>query len=158
MQIKEMSKEEIRKLENLLKKNYGARIKFKDKIFKTSEEKIWLISKEALEFDFSKVRVNSAGLYFGKLKRNEKIQLSVEGAQLVGKKARKNIAIIDEENLKKFLQGFDFSAQKLIDCDINNFILIKYGEDFVGTGILRENYIENILPKARRIFLEVKKV
>jgi NOL1/NOP2/fmu family ribosome biogenesis protein len=158
MQIEEMSKEEIEKLENLLEKNYGAKIKFKDKIFKTSEEKIWLISKEALEFDFSKLRVNSAGLYFGKLKRNEKIQLSVEGVQLIGKKAKKNVAIIDEENLKKFLQGFDFSSQKLIDCEINNFILIKYGDDFVGTGILRENYVENILPKARRIFLEVKKV
>jgi NOL1/NOP2/fmu family ribosome biogenesis protein len=158
MQIKEMSKEEIEKLENLLEKNYGAKIKFKDKIFKTSEEKIWLISKEALDFDFSKLRVNSAGLYFGKLKRNEKIQLSIEGVQLIGKKAKKNVVIIDEENLKKFLQGFDFSSQKLIDCEINNFILIKYEDDFVGTGILRENYVENILPKARRIFLEVKKV
>ena len=153
-----MSKEEIKRLENLLEKNYGAKIRFKDKIFKTSEEKVWLVSKEALDFDFSKLKVNSVGLYFGKLKRNEKIQLSVEGVQLVGKKAKKNIVIIDEENLKKFLQGFDFSAQKLIDCETNNFVLIKHEDDFIGTGILRENYIENILPKARRIFLEVKKV
>jgi NOL1/NOP2/fmu family ribosome biogenesis protein len=158
MQIKEMSKEEIDYVKYVLEKNYGAKISFEGKFFKTSEEKIWLVSREVFDLDFSKLRVNSVGLYFGKLKRNEKIQLSIEGSQIVGRKASKNIAIINEENLKKFLQGFDFFAQELINCELNNFVLIKFGEDFVGTGILRENYIENILPKARRIFLEVKKV
>ncbi|MEM5836132.1 MAG: hypothetical protein QW040_04100 [Candidatus Aenigmatarchaeota archaeon] len=158
MQVKEMSEEEIEHLENLLEKNYGVEIDFEGKLFKTSVEKIWIASKEVFELDSSKLRVNALGLYLGKLKRNEKIQLSVEGAQLVGEKAKKNIAIINEENLEKYLQGFDFSAHKLINCEKNNFVLLKFREDFVGTGILRENYIENILPKARRIFIEVKKL
>lgn len=158
MQIEKMNKEEIRYLEMVLKKNYGSEIKFEDNLFKSSKEKIWIVSKKAFSINFKKFRINSLGLYLGRLKKNEKIQLSVEGSQLVGKKAKKNIVIIDEKNLIKFLQGFDFKPKKLIDCEKNNFVLIKFKEDFVGTGILRENYVENILPKARRIFIEVKKI
>ncbi|MEM5766074.1 MAG: hypothetical protein QW423_00295 [Candidatus Aenigmatarchaeota archaeon] len=157
MQVEEMGLEEIVYLENLLEKNYGARIKFKERLFKTPGDKIWVISDEAFELDTSKLRINALGLYFGKLKKNEEIHLSVEGVQLVGKKANKNIVIINEENLKKFLQGLDFSAHKLINCEINSFVLVKFDKDFVGTGILRENYIENVLPKSRRIFIEMKK-
>jgi NOL1/NOP2/fmu family ribosome biogenesis protein len=157
MQAKILNKEEVKKIEMILRKNYGARIKFKDVLFKTSREKIWIGTKKAFKF-LNKLRVNSLGLYFGRIKRNEKIQLSIEGSQIVGEKAKKNIVIIDEENLEKFLQGLNFFTKKLIDCELNNFVLVKFKEDFVGSGILRGGYVENILPKARRIFIELKKV
>lgn len=157
MQAKRLNQKEIEKIEKILRKNYGAKIRLKATLFKSSKGKIWMASKEAFSL-VSKLRLNSIGLYFGKLKKNEKIQLSVEGSQLIGKKANKNIASIDEENLEKYLHGLNFSAEKLINCEVNNFVLLRFKQDFIGCGILREGYIENILPKARRIFTKLKKI
>jgi NOL1/NOP2/fmu family ribosome biogenesis protein len=97
-------------------------------------------------------------MYFGRLKRNEKIQLSVEGSQIVGRLANKNIAIVDDENISRYMEGLDCKWDKLINCEVNNFVLIKNENDFFGSGILREDKIESLVPKARRIMKTMRKV
>jgi len=156
MQAEKIKNKEI---EKLVEKNYGCKIKFSGIFYRTSKEKIWLISKRIRDVDLRNVMVNSFGLFFGRLKRNEKIQLSIEGAQIIGKMAKKNIVEIDEKNLARYLQGFDIEAKDIRSCELNNFVIVKYGEDILGTGILREgNLVENLLPKTRRVYIEIKKV
>ena len=71
---------------------------------------------------------------------------------IVGKKANKNIAIVDEKEAVKFMEGYDVSNFKAINAELHNFIIVKNGKgDVLGTGILREGYIENLIPKARRL-------
>ncbi|HEC88207.1 MAG TPA: hypothetical protein ENI52_02705 [Thermoplasmata archaeon] len=154
MQIKKiLSKKEIEEIEDIIEKNYGCRIGMKNyRIFVTGEEKIWISSK-SIDFDIFNFlkRCYRIGIYFGKLKRNKKIKLSIEGVMMVGKKAIKNIAILNEEEALKYMHGYDVTPDKIVRGELNNFVLIKYREDFIGTGILRENYIENLTPKSRRI-------
>ena len=157
MQIEEMNKKEVEKIEKIIEKNYGVKIKFKDILLKTSKDKIWIVSKDFKKNFFKNLKVNSIGLYFGRLKRNEKIKLSLEGAQLVGKKATKNLVEIDENELISFLQGFNVKKFKEKNAELNNFVVVKFKEDIVGIGILRSGYIENLLPKSRRIYIEIKK-
>ena len=146
-----LKRERLTEIEDILEKNYGVKFPLKDFLVLKSEkeEKIWLASKEIDTLDLRNLPVNSVGMNFGKMKRNDKINLTVEGSQLVGKAATKNIAIINDK--EKFLSGSDVEPVKLISCDLNNFVIVKHSGEVLGSGILRENTIENLIPISRRI-------
>ncbi|MEM5834427.1 MAG: hypothetical protein QXQ69_01095 [Candidatus Aenigmatarchaeota archaeon] len=147
-----LGREEIEELERILEKNYGTKVSLKDfGVAKDKEEKIWLTSKEVLNFDFSKLQVNSLGFNFGKLKRNEKIHLTIEGSQIVGKNATKNIVILNQENALKFMQGLDVKPEKKINCEYHNFVIVKFKDKILGSSLLTEQGIKNMIPKSRRI-------
>ena len=157
MQVKKMSDAEKKELEIIIEKNYGAKIDFSNfDCYINKRNEIYLVSK----FIDEKLAEMASyfGLYFGKLKRNQKIQLSVEGSQIVGKRATKNIAIVDDENICRFVEGLECRWIELLNCEINNFVLIKNGNDFFGVGVLRENKIDSLIPKARRIMKTIRKV
>jgi NOL1/NOP2/fmu family ribosome biogenesis protein len=154
MQIKKiLNKKEIEDIENILESHYGCRANLNQyTVFITSENKVWITSKKISKSFFTKIkRCYRIGIYFGKIKRNKKIKLTVEGLQMIKKNADKNIAIISKKEMVKYMQGYNITIEKLIKADINNFILIKYKTDFLGIGILRDNYIESAVPKARRM-------
>lgn len=155
MQIKEidfLKNEEIKQVEKIVEKNYGTKIDLKQfLVFKSFEEKIWIASKDILKINLEKLRINSIGLYFGKLKRNEKIHLSLEGSQIVGKNANRNIVILDELSTKKFLQGLGVKPQKEMNCEYHNFVIVKFGDEILGSSLLTEEKLKNLIPKSRRI-------
>jgi len=156
MQAKKMNEIEKKEVERIIEKNYGVKIDLSGfDCYINKRNEIYLVSKSV---DEKLITIASyAGLYFGRLKRNEKIQLSVEGSQIVGKLASKNIAIVDDENISRYMEGLPCNWVELINCEINNFVLIKNGNDFFGTGILRKDKIESLVPKARRIMKSIKK-
>lgn len=155
MQIEKINflkNEEIEQIEKIIEKNYGAKIDLKQfLVFKTSEEKIWVASKDISKINLEKLKVNSIGLYIGKLKRNEKIHLSPEGSQIVGRNANKNIVILDELDVKKFMQGLDIKPKKEINCEYHNFVIVKFGDEIIGSSLLTEEKLKNLIPKSRRI-------
>ena len=150
--IKFLSKRETKIVEKILEKNYGAKLDFSNAVLaKTSEEKIWVVAKDIKGLDISKLKVISAGLYLGRLKANNKIILSIEGCQLVGKYATRNIAILNEAEAKKFVQGMDADVEKSVDCEERNFVLVKHENDFLGSGKFLANRVENLISKGRRL-------
>jgi len=156
MQTRVLSREEVREVENLIRENYGCSIDLtRFIVMRTKEDKIRISSKEVARYlNMKKARVLTVGLYLGKLKRNRKIQLSVEGAQMLGEVATKNVAVISPEDVHTFLKGGNVEPVKLLNCEPNNFVLVKSQEHVLGTGILRKGerwYVENLLPKARRM-------
>lgn len=157
MQVKKMSESEKRELERIVEKNYGSKLDLSNyDCYINKRKEIYIAPKN---LDEKLIEISSYfGVYFGKLKRNEKIQLSVEGSQLVGKHATRNIAIVDDENIYRFMEGLECKWKELINCEKNNFVLIKNGKDFFGCGMLREEKIESLVPKARRVMKTIKKV
>jgi NOL1/NOP2/fmu family ribosome biogenesis protein len=155
MQVKKMKileKKEVEAVENIVEKNYGAKIDLKQfLVLETFEGKIWLATKDLLNLDLRSLPINSVGMNFGKMKRNEKVNLTIEGSQIVGAKATKNIVLLNEENAKKFMQGSDVKPGKEINCEYHNFAIVKFGEDVLGSSLLTEQGIKNQLPKSRRI-------
>jgi NOL1/NOP2/fmu family ribosome biogenesis protein len=150
--MKILNTKQVKELEKVIEKNYGAIIGIENFIvIQTTEEKIWLASKEISDMDFGKLNVNSVGMYFGKLKRNEKIHLSIEGSQLIGGKCRKNIVKLDRIMGENFLKGENIRPEITDGCESHNFVLIKSGNDFIGSGLFTENGIENLTPKSRRL-------
>jgi NOL1/NOP2/fmu family ribosome biogenesis protein len=157
MQARKMSESEKKEIEKILEKNYGAKLDFSSfDCYINNRNEIYIVSKSVYE---RLIPIASyVGMYFGRLKRNEKIQLSVEGSQIVGRLANKNIAIVDDENISRYMEGLECKWSELVNCEVNNFVIIKNGNDFFGCGILREDKIESLVPKARRIMKTMRKV
>lgn len=152
MQIKKiLSDEEIRKIEEIIHTNYGCWINLQN-MFITRDDKLWIAGKDINLREIANLKnCHRIGIYFGKLKRNNKIKLSIEGAMMIGEKAVKNVARIDDKEAINFIQGYDVNKFKNINCEKNNFVIVKNGDDVLGVGILRDDYIENLISKARRI-------
>jgi NOL1/NOP2/fmu family ribosome biogenesis protein len=157
MQVKKMSENEKKEIEKIVEKNYGAKLDLSSfDCYINNRNEIYIVSKSV---DERLIPIASyVGIYFGRLKRNEKIQLSVEGSQIVGRLANKNIAIVDDENISRYMEGLECKWSELVNCEVNNFVIIKNGNDFFGSGILREDKIESLVPKARRIMKTMRKV
>ncbi len=155
MQTKEMiflPRDKVKEIERIIEKNYGAKFSLKEfAVAKGKEEKIWIATKEIFNLELSKLNVNSFGLNFGKLKRNEKIHLTIEGSQIVGKLATKNLVILDEENAIKFMQGMDVKTKEKINCEYHNFTIVKCKEKILGSSLFTEQGLKNLIPKSRRI-------
>jgi len=153
MQVKFLKREEKLKIKEILKKEYEADLSFENVALFLKENKIFLSSKEIEEKkdDFLKIPFFSFGLFFGELKRNDKILLSLEGGQMVFLTAKKNIASLDEQSLRNFLLGFNVLGAKEINCKEGAFILLNYHDDLVGIGKKKKGYIENLTVKTRRL-------
>jgi len=92
-------------------------------------------------------RLEKAGMYFATINKDSSLRLSLEGTQLVGKQATEHILDLDSHQAENWLKGFDFNFETVED----GFYLLKYKEDFLGCGLIRQNKMFNFLPKTRRL-------
>lgn len=108
---------------------------------------IFLISRDVEKLDLERIRIDSLGLYFGEAKNGE-LRLSIEGSQLVGKAATKNVIQLDDTEFKLWLQGSDLEKDY---GGCSGFVIIKHNTDFIGCGRCKNGMILNFVPKARRV-------
>ncbi|MBN2454095.1 hypothetical protein JXB11_00965 [Candidatus Woesearchaeota archaeon] len=107
---------------------------------------LFIVNRDIEKLNLDKLRLNSLGLYIGEL-RNYELRLSIEGAQLLGPKAKKNAVEITNEQLSAWLHGEDLD----VETESRGFVILKCGKDFVGCGKLIEGKVLNFVPKARRV-------
>jgi len=144
-----LNSKEIKKILNWLKEQYGIKeLKIDRAFLKNNKDKIFLISKDISELQTRNIRLNLIGMYFAK-EVKDGIRLSIEGSQLIGPKAKKNIIDLDEKQLDDWLNGQDVEYE----TDSKGFVIIRYNNDFYGVGTAKEGKILNYVPKDRRISL-----
>ncbi len=119
---------------------------FEKVAFVQGKEKIYVITRDVEKIDMKKIRINSLGLYIAELK-NGQLRLSIEGAQIIGPTATKNVCELNREQLKQWFQGQDLTVEGTYE----GFVILKYENDYVGSGKYREGTILNFVPKARRL-------
>lgn len=103
--------------------------------------------------------IEGVGLYFGKKiidKHGKKeSRLSLDALHLLKKNINNHIIEINKEQMEKWFLGDNIeltTEQKEKYKDINNFVAVKYEEDFIGTAKLNSQYIlMSFLPKERRV-------
>jgi len=120
-----------------------------DYVFMISKKNdIYIINNEFRTLDLDNLRANSVGIYFGEFKNNE-VRLSIEGSQIVGPFANKNILKVDSKLAKMWMYGLDIPCKE----EFSGFVIIfnKDNNDYLGSGRYKENKILNHVPKGRRI-------
>ena len=145
-ELKFLNSKETKEILKLIEEQWGAKLKLDYTFAKNNKHRVFIINKDVSKIDFSKLRINSIGMYFCDLENG--IRLSIEGSQIIGPEATKNVAEINEEQTKKWMKGEDLEID-----DKNNysgFVIIKNKNDFLGTGKIKENKILNYVSKSRR--------
>lgn len=146
-QLKILNSREIKEILKLIEKQWGAKLKLDYAFLKNPKNRVFIINKEDIsKIELEKLRINSIGMYFCEIDKLG-IRLSIEGSQLIGKKAEKNIVEINEEQAKQWLKGEDLE----IKGNYSGFVIIKYNNDFLGNGNYKNGKILNYVSKSRRV-------
>jgi len=145
MEFKILNRKESLRLMGRIKEQFGIKELKLDYGFIQNKDKIYLISKDFDKINYKELRINDIGLYFCSLEKNG-IRLSIEGSQLIGDKATKNVVEISDEELKYW-----FNGENLARKNLSGFVLIKNKNDFLGCGYAKEGIIINYIPKERRV-------
>jgi len=147
MEGKFLNKKEIKPILHQLEKQFGFTEELPYVFFKNNKHKVLIINKELSQIDMIKLRINSLGLYFGEIMDSREIRLSIEGSQIVGQTATKNVVAVDENTAKQWMYGQDIEGQ----YDATGFVILKYGNYYIGCGRCKDGKISNHVPKNRRI-------
>lgn len=143
MELKILNSKEIKSLLSQIEEQFKAKID-KNYIFLNNNDRIYIVTKEISRIDFSKLRMNSLGMYIGTLEKDG-FRPSIEGSQLIGKTAKKNIVEVDSI---KWLKGNQIEIEHE-----NSYVLVKHENDFLGSGKIKDNILLNYVPKERRLNL-----
>ncbi len=138
-EIKEVKKKLIAWLGELPELDYGFLLNEKNKVY--------LVSKDIAEVDLSSLRLDRIGLYFAELMESGEIRLSVEGSQLAGPFAKQGIYELNEEQLRIYFIGRDLVVAETLE---NQFYLLRYGNDFLGSAKYKNGKFLNFFPKIHR--------
>jgi len=145
MNLKILNKKEIKKILEKLNNQFGFEGELDYVFLLNNKDRIYLMTKDLAKIKIDSLRINSMGLYFAELPRDE-IRLSIEGSQLVGKHCNKNILELTQKEGKDWLKGFDLARK-----EEKGFYLLKHEDDFLGCGRAVDDKILNFVPKNRRL-------
>lgn len=143
-----LNSKQTNKIVNQLKEQFGIE-KFPVQcvvFFKRNDNKLFLVSDGLKQLEPVPRYLNSIGMYFA-TEEPSGIRLSLEGSQIIGPFAKKNVFEINKKQLKAWFNGIEMST---IDED-KGYLIIKYENDFVGCGYKKEKKVLNYIPKNRRV-------
>lgn len=144
--LKILNKKEIKRILNQIEDQWGFNEEMDCAFLENEKGKVYICNKEIFDLDLSKLKINSFGIYFADTA--EEIRLSIEGSQIIGPSSSKNIVELDDDESKRWLSGEDIEKE----TGSEGFVLIKHGQDFLGTGKATDDKrILNFVPKNRRL-------
>ncbi len=149
MSLEIIKGKERKKILNLLNQQFEIS-EIPGTLLKRGKQRLFLFQGDVNEQELKKIEkcawIERAGVYFGK-EEKEGIRLSIEGSQILGRQIKKNIFELDKEMAEKWMSGQELP----IKTGKKGFLVIKCGQDFLGTGKASENKIGNFIPKSRRL-------
>ena len=122
------------------------------KIIMMGKEKLFLFSGSVTDREIKKLEkltvIERIGVYFAKIDEpTSKLRLSIEGSQILKDQIKKNIFDLNEKEAEEWMKGHEL----LIKTGKKDFLIIKYKEDYLGSGKASEEKIGNFIPKNRRL-------
>ena len=147
--IEELSKKSVRELLKKLGEEYAIDSEFLKRIEKSyyffkGRKKIFITSEK---LDLSEIQ--REGIHIISIEKFG-YRLSVEGSQIFGPFAKKKIVELDEKQFIECLRGKDLEIKTPYKRE---FVILKYKNYYLGSGLAYPNKIVNYLSKARRIFI-----
>ncbi len=147
--LKILNKKEKAEIEKKLKEQFGIE-QVPGFIVQRGEERLFLfsgnLSEEGIRLLEKCTFIERIGIYFAKIIGND-IRLSIEGSQILKDQIKKNIFPLDSGQAEEWMKARELP----IKTDKHGFLIMKHGEDFLGTGKASEEKIGNFIPKNRRL-------
>ena len=147
--LKILNQREKAEIEKKLQEQFGIN-HVPGMIVMRGQERLFLFSGSFTEKDIKNLEkctfIERMGVYFAKIV-DDSLRLSIEGSQILKEQIDKNIFELDERQAEEWMKGHEL----LINSGFHGFLIMKYGEDFLGTGKASEEKIGNFIPKNRRL-------
>jgi NOL1/NOP2/fmu family ribosome biogenesis protein len=145
--LKILNTREKKDINQRMKEQWGCELDKSFVFLLSNKNKLYIADKDIGNLEFSKIRVDNAGLYVATVD-DKGVRLSIEGSQLLGPIAKKNVLDISEDELNQWFRGADLEKDTK---EVSGFIILKHNDDFIGCGKATEKGILNFVPKTRRI-------
>ncbi len=143
---------DVKHLKEAMEEDFGYALQGEYAFLKTEGDKLFIISKDLGNIDFSRLRIDKCGLYFAEWKEHQ-LRLSKEGAQLLvleattQKKEVQNLIPLTPEETKVYFGGHDLHRNLGEDAKA---VILTYGDNVLGWAKYKEGKILNFLPKIHR--------
>ena len=108
--LKVLNSREKKEILKLINVQFGCSFDMDYEVFMNEKNKLFIMTKDISKIDLNELRINSLGMYFGEVNRGE-LRLSIEGSQMLGKSAKKNVLVLDEDDADKWMKGEDFDVE-----------------------------------------------
>jgi NOL1/NOP2/fmu family ribosome biogenesis protein len=141
-----MSKRDVRGVERMMTDQWGSAIPEGRIFLRSRDGSLHVTTEDAVHVNDTLLRIDSIGLYIGAIESGE-LRLSIEGSQLIGPMATKGIIDLDESGMRAWIRGDDVAT----DDGQTGFLLVRFRNDFLGTGKIKNGMLLNFFPKSRRI-------
>ena len=150
-QLKILNNNEKKEIVKKLNEQFGIN-EISGIITRMGKERLFLFSGSFNNNEISKlekiVNIERVGVYFAKLVPDEnKIRLNIEGTQLLKDQIKKNIFELKSEQVEQWMRGQELN----IKTGKKDFLVMKFGGDFLGCGKASAEKISNFIPKSRRL-------
>ncbi|MEM3113417.1 MAG: hypothetical protein QXI33_03275 [Candidatus Pacearchaeota archaeon] len=151
MKTEILDKTKKKRILKILEKNYG--ISNLPHLFIRSGEKIRIfsgsLSREELEMMAKTINVDLIGNKLGTLSEHDfRLNFDIMNLPIIKSQITKNIFELNDEQMKKYMQGNNLEITPMLGT---KFISLKNGKDFIGIARNHKTYIQNYVPKERRI-------
>lgn len=140
-----LTSKEIRAVQAQLEEQFGFSGKLDYAFIQNMQGNLYAVVRDVSLIDWQKLPVRMMGNYFAEQKKG--IRLSIEGSQIVGPRATKQIIDLSKEETMRWLKGHDLPT----DSELQGLVLVKHGNDFMGCGTVKEKSLLNFVPKIRRL-------
>jgi NOL1/NOP2/fmu family ribosome biogenesis protein len=140
---------EIKKLKQILLKQFGYALEKEYAYLQNQKKRVFLVNKDISRLNLENLRIDKMGLYLGELKENY-FRLSKEGAQLLvleGKSKVENVVELSKSQVTSYFEGKDLEINL---GEESKLIILSYGTDILGCARYKEGKVLNFLPKIHR--------
>jgi NOL1/NOP2/fmu family ribosome biogenesis protein len=99
------------------------------------DERIYIVSKDLGNIPYDDMKIDGVGIYFGEVYK-DKLRLSIEGAQIIGPHATKNIYDLNYDQMISWIKGNEIEFEDVGE----ELVIVRYLEpktqkyDILGCG------------------------
>lgn len=128
-QLHFLNRKRIKEIFEVLGIQYGLKKGYEEKLdyvfMINGDNRINIINPSVASINLDVLHISSLGLYFGELKESEnnkedEIRLSIEGSQIIGPFATKNVVEISEGLMRLWIRGYDIEIENYGSKRSNN--------------------------------------
>lgn len=156
--LKILNSKEIKHIRELLREQFGYEDRLDVAFFlNEKKERIYIFTKDLVQFDMTRLRIDTMGLYFGTLYEGQ-LRLTIDGTQLIGARCTKNVLDINHKEMQIWMQGEKLVISQLSnrpETPLSGFVIMRYrhenGTDYLGCGKIGGDTLLNYVPKTRYI-------
>jgi NOL1/NOP2/fmu family ribosome biogenesis protein len=146
-EVRIQNSKEVKRIHAQLFDQFGFSDKLPYVFLLSNRDRLNIIHRDMEQLPLDQLRLDSLGLYFATITDGE-LRLSIDGSQIIGPHATKNIVELSDEEFSTYIKGENMELHEEYPIGI---YLVKHRQDFVGSCKISGKKLTNFVPKARRL-------